>query len=76
MKVENNGKTFVSKEQKKWRGIYRQVKADEFQNGYYNGNITVIFQSVRILPSKNHHPKFYENIKYALETMKTTSREY
>lgn len=67
MKVENNGKTLSGTTEEMKQEFYRQVKADEFQNGYWQWQYySNFFNRFESLPNKNH-PVFYENIKYACE---------
>ena len=67
MKVENNGKTLSGTAKEMKQEFYRQVKADEFQNDYWQWKFySNFFNRFESLPSKNH-PVFYENIKYACE---------
>lgn len=67
MKVENNGKTLSGTTEEMKQEFYRQVKADEFQNGYWQWKFySNFFNQFESLPNKNP-PVFYENIKYACE---------
>lgn len=67
MKVENNGKTLSGTTEEMKQEFYRQVKADEFQNGYWQWKFySNFFNQFESLPNKNP-PAFYENIKYACE---------
>lgn len=67
MKSENNGKTLSGSAEEMKPEFYRQVKADEFQNGYWQWKFySNFFNQFESLPNKNP-PAFYENIKYACE---------
>jgi hypothetical protein len=67
MKVENNGKTLSGTTEEMKQEFYRQVKNDEYQNGYWQWQYySNFFNRFESLPNKNH-PVFYENIKYACE---------
>ena len=67
MKIENNGKTLSGSVDEMKAEFYRQVKADEFQNGYWQWKFySNFFNQFESLPNKNH-PVFDENTKYACE---------
>lgn len=67
MKVENNGKTLSGTTEEMKLEFYRQVKADEFQNDYWQwkfySNFCNQFESL----TNKKHPVFDENTKYACE---------
>ena len=67
MKVENNGKTLSGTAKEMKLEFYRQVKADEFQNDYWQWKFYSNFSNQFESLTNKKHPVFDENTKYRCE---------
>ena len=67
MKVENNGKTLSGTAKEMKLEFYRQVKADEVQNDYWQWKFYSNFSNQFESLTNKKHPVFDENTKYRCE---------